>query len=89
MLLGDPFSLTIYGTPGVSGLLGVDTSGGPVQTSIGTVCLGITSNLQLIPFTLDGVEMNSEDAAPIRLQGTFEIPCRGGMMEGACTPSRD
>jgi hypothetical protein len=52
--LGDPFSLTIYGTPGVSGLLGVDTSPGPVQTSIGTVCLGISSDLQLISFTLDG-----------------------------------
>ena len=40
-------------------------------------------------FTLDGVQMKSEDAAPIHLQGTFEIPCRGGMMEGACTARRD
>jgi len=40
-------------------------------------------------FTLDGVQMNTEDAAPIHLQGTFEIPCRGGMMEGACTARRD
>ena len=40
-------------------------------------------------FTLDGAEMSSEDAAPIHLQGTFEFRCRGGLMEGACTASRD
>jgi hypothetical protein len=32
-------------------------------------------------FTLDGAEMNSEDAEPIHLQGTFDLPCRGGMMK--------
>ena len=40
-------------------------------------------------FTLDGAEMNSEDAEPIHLQGTFELPCRGGMMESACTASQN
>lgn len=40
-------------------------------------------------FTLDGAEMNTEDAAPIHLQGTFEFPCRGGLMESACTARQD
>ena len=40
-------------------------------------------------FTVEGVEQGTDDAAPIRLQGTFDFPCRGGMMEGACTASRD
>jgi hypothetical protein len=40
-------------------------------------------------FTLDGAEMNSEDAEPIHLQGTFDLPCRGGMMESACTASQN
>ena len=39
-------------------------------------------------FTLDGAEMNSAEAAPIHLQGTFEFPCRGGLMESACTASQ-
>jgi hypothetical protein len=33
--------------------------------------------------------MNSEDAEPIHLQGTFDLPCRGGMMESACTASQN
>jgi hypothetical protein len=40
-------------------------------------------------FTLDGAEMNSEEAAPIHLEGTFEFPCRGGLMESACTASQN
>ena len=40
-------------------------------------------------FTLDGAEMNVAEPAPIHLQGTFEFPCRGGMMESACTASRN
>lgn len=36
-------------------------------------------------FTVEGVETGTEDGAPIRLQGTFEFPCRGGLMESACT----
>ena len=40
-------------------------------------------------FTLDGAEMNVEEPAPIHLEGTFEFPCRGGLMESACTASRD
>ena len=39
-------------------------------------------------FVLDGAEMNVADAEPIHLQGTFEFPCRGGMMESACTASQ-
>jgi hypothetical protein len=40
-------------------------------------------------FTLDGAEMGSQDGAPIKLQGTFEIPCRAGQMASACTASQD
>jgi hypothetical protein len=39
-------------------------------------------------FTLEGAEMNAE-AAPIRIDGRFEFPCRGGLMESACTASTD
>jgi hypothetical protein len=39
-------------------------------------------------FTLEGAEMNAE-AAPIRIEGRFEFPCRGGLMESACTASTD
>lgn len=52
--LGDPFALNIYGSPGLSGLIGVDDTGGPVATPIGPVCLGLTPNLQLLNFALDG-----------------------------------
>jgi hypothetical protein len=51
--LGDPFSLVLQGTPAASGILGFDVSGGPVQTSIGTACLGLTSQMQTSAFTLD------------------------------------
>ena len=36
-------------------------------------------------FTLDGMELGVDEPAPIKLQGTFEFPCRGGLMESACT----
>jgi len=36
-------------------------------------------------FTVDGAEMNTEEATPIHLEGTFEFPCRGGQLESACT----
>lgn len=39
-------------------------------------------------FTLEGAEMN-DAAAPIRIQGTFEFPCRGGMMESECTARQE
>src|SRR5688572_10155261 len=52
--LGDPWGLSLYGTPGVSGLVGVDETGGPVLTPIGPICLGLTPNLQLLSFALDG-----------------------------------
>jgi hypothetical protein len=51
--LGDPFSVTLSGTPGASGLLGVDVAPGTLSTPIGTVCLGLTPALQLLPFALD------------------------------------
>ncbi len=40
-------------------------------------------------FTLDGAEMGAEDGAPIKLEGTFEFPCRGGQMESACTAGQN
>jgi hypothetical protein len=52
--LGDPFALNLYGSPGLSGLLAIDDTGGPVMTPIGPVCLGLTPNLQLLNFALDG-----------------------------------
>jgi len=36
-------------------------------------------------FTLEGAEMNTEEGAPIRVQGSFEFPCRAGMTQSACT----
>lgn len=51
--LGDPFTLTLDGSPGSAGLLGIDTASGPVPTPIGPVCLGLTPALQLLPFALD------------------------------------
>ena len=51
--LGDPFSLTLSGTPNVSGLLGFDLAGGPVITALGNVCFGLSPALQLQSFTLD------------------------------------
>jgi len=40
-------------------------------------------------FSLEGAEMGTEDAAPIRIQGSFEFPCRGGVMESECTASQN
>lgn len=40
-------------------------------------------------FTLDGAEMNTEEGAPIHLEGTFEFPCRGGLGESECTARKD
>jgi hypothetical protein len=51
--LGDPWALDLYGSPGLSGLLGVDDTGGPVLTQFGPICLGLTPNLQLLDFTTD------------------------------------
>jgi hypothetical protein len=50
--LGDPFSLTLTGTPSVSGVLGFDLAPGPVATPIGSICLGLSPALQTLPFTL-------------------------------------
>src|SRR6185436_17074488 len=50
--LGDPFSLTLSGTPLVSGVLGFDLAPGPVTTPIGSICLGLSPALQTFPFTL-------------------------------------
>jgi hypothetical protein len=50
--MGDPFSIGIFGSPGVSGLMGIDVSPGPVVTPIGTVCLGLTPATLFSPFTL-------------------------------------
>jgi hypothetical protein len=51
--LGGPFSLTLAGTPGVSGLLGFDLGAGPVLTPIGNVCLSLTPAMQVQPVSLD------------------------------------
>jgi hypothetical protein len=50
--LGDPFSLTLSGSPSVSGLLGFDLAPGPVATPIGSICLGLSPALQTLPFTV-------------------------------------
>jgi hypothetical protein len=39
-------------------------------------------------FTLEGAEMNA-GAAPISIQGTFDFPCRGGLMESECTARQE
>jgi hypothetical protein len=52
--LGDPFSITLSGTPGASGLLGFDLSPGPVLTPVGPVCLGLGAAFQFQPIALDG-----------------------------------
>ena len=38
-------------------------------------------------FTIDGNEMN-EEAAPIHIEGTFDIPCTAAQMESACEANR-
>lgn len=50
--LGDPTFVQIIGSPLAPGLLGVDTAAGPSLTTAGTTCLGLSSQLQVIPFTL-------------------------------------
>lgn len=52
--LGDPFSITLAGTPGASGLLGLDLAPGPVLTPVGAVCLGLGPAFQFQPIALDG-----------------------------------
>jgi hypothetical protein len=51
--LGDAVTLTLTGTPSVSGLIGFDLAPGPVATPIGSVCLGLGPALATAPFTLD------------------------------------
>jgi hypothetical protein len=51
--LGDPYAITLSGSPGAAGLLAFDLSGGPVATPLGPICLGLTPALQTMPFTLD------------------------------------
>jgi hypothetical protein len=40
-------------------------------------------------FTIEGAEMQTEEAEPINIQGSFDFPCRGGLMESACTASQN
>jgi len=40
-------------------------------------------------FILDGAEMQTEAAEPIHIEGTFDFPCRGGLLESACTATHD
>ena len=40
-------------------------------------------------FTLEGAEMQTEEAEPIRIQGSFEFPCRGGVLESECTANQN
>src|SRR5262245_51849783 len=51
--LGDPWALTLSGSPNVPGLLGFDLAPGPVVTPLGTVCLGLTPAFQSMPVALD------------------------------------
>lgn len=39
-------------------------------------------------FVIDGNEMN-EEAAPIHIEGTFDIPCSAGQLESACEATTD
>jgi hypothetical protein len=40
-------------------------------------------------FTIEGAEMNTEEGAPIRIQGSFTFPCRAGLMQSECTANQD
>ena len=40
--LGDPYAITLSGSPNVPGVLGFDLAPGPVTTPFGTVCLGLS-----------------------------------------------
>jgi hypothetical protein len=51
--LGDPASLQVTGSPFAPGILAFDVAGGPTSTPVGIACLGLTSQLQLFPFTFD------------------------------------
>ena len=51
--LGDPAVLQIAELHFAPGLLGIDTASGPTMTSIGPICLGLTSALHITPFTFD------------------------------------
>ena len=52
--LGDPFTVSLSGTPGISGVFAYDLAAGPVVVPpFGTVCLGLSPALQIWPFTLD------------------------------------
>src|SRR6188768_1842107 len=51
--LGDVVSLSLSGTPLVSGLLGFDPAPGPVASPIGNLCIGLSQSLVTAPFSLD------------------------------------
>src|SRR5262245_5809887 len=51
--LGDAWSIAMTGRPFAPGALGLDVSPGPVTTPIGTICLGFTPSLVLLPFAFD------------------------------------
>ena len=51
--LGDPYALTVSGSPNAPGLIGFDLAPGPVVTPFGTVCLGLTPAFQYAPIALD------------------------------------
>ncbi len=51
--LGDPWAMGIFGTAYAQGVLALDAVGGPVVTPIGTVCVGLSPALQLVPIALD------------------------------------
>jgi len=39
-------------------------------------------------FIIDGKEILSAGGAPLHIEGTFEIPCRGGMLESECKANK-
>ena len=51
--LGDAWRVDMNGTPSVPGFLGLDLLPGPTATPIGTVCLGLSPAVQVIPFLFD------------------------------------
>jgi hypothetical protein len=89
--LGDAFEIRVQGTPGTlgPGILGLDLSGGPVSTPVGTVCLGLTPAFGFVPIAFDALGTSSVAGvlppdpalagASIHLQAAAErLPSAGG-----------
>lgn len=53
--LGDAWHVDIGGTPSVLAVIGIDVAPGPVPTPFGTICLGLTPNLQIAAVVVNAV----------------------------------